>query len=54
MFHEVPRVDVQTIEERLKYMNLHVVQKKGMHFLNNNVTRIIQFNTKKEKQNYPR
>ena len=53
-FHEGPIVNVETIEERLKEMNLHMVKKKETNFHLNNMTKIEQFNTKRRKQHFPR
>ena len=38
-FHEEYIVDVETIEERIKSMNLHRVQKKDMNYHHKNMTK---------------
>ena len=53
-FHEVPIVNVKTIEESLKEMNMHRVQKKDKNYYLNNITRIEKFNTKRGKKHSPR
>ena len=51
--YEEPIFNVVTIKERLKEMNLHMVQKKETNYRLKNMTNIEQFNTKRGKQHSP-
>ena len=51
---EKPTVNVETIEERFKEMNLHRVQQKGDKGLYQEYENIEQFNTKRGMQHSPR
>ena len=53
-YQEGPIVNMETIEERLKEINLHKIYKKKKNYHLNNTKDIEQFNTKIGKQHYPR
>ena len=51
-FHEEPILDVLTIEERIKAMNLHRVSKIYMTYNHKNMNNRWKFLTKRTKQFY--